>query len=220
MLIKEQSVQGVILNDLSLLDDRTPLHPNVSHYFPIHGALTGKDWNIVGIRRGEDHTAAGASCPIQKNAAADVSGILRSGIACKECAPGYIRLITGNSLSPETGVLIHIGVSCGDGILVNPAIIPRCGGQIALTLYETAQVSVFHLRANIPQGTDTAEKGIFFMADVGDFIFAVCRSATPPKILDYRSWLGFRFFFCSDDFLGQNHPLIIERFVSLDLLFS
>ena len=75
-LIEKQSVQGVILNDLSLLNDRFPLHPNVSHYFPIHGALTGKDGNIVRIRRGENHTAAGASCPIQKNAAADVSRIL------------------------------------------------------------------------------------------------------------------------------------------------
>ena len=116
MRIKEQSVQGVILNDLSLLYDRVPLHPNVSHYFSIHGALTGKDWNIVRIRRREDHTAAGASCPIQKNAAADVSCILRSGITGQECIPGYICLIIGNSLSPETGVLIHIGVSCGDGI--------------------------------------------------------------------------------------------------------
>lgn len=184
MLIKEQSVQGVILNDLSLLDDRAPLHPNVSHYFSIHGALTGKDWNIVRIRRRENHTAAGASCPIQENAAADISCILRSGIACKECAPGYIRLITDNSLSPEAGSLIYITISCCDGVIVDPRFIPWRGGQIALTLHETAQVSGFHLRANIPQGTNTAEKGIFFMADVGDFIFAVCRSATPPKILD------------------------------------
>lgn len=138
----------------------------------------------MGIRRRKDHTAAGASRLIQKNTSADISAILRSGSSGQECVPGHIRLVTGNSLTPEVGVLIHIGVSGGDGILVNPGIISRHGRQIALTLHETAQVSVFHLRANIPQGTDTAEKGIFFMADVGDFIFAVCRSATPPKILD------------------------------------
>lgn len=112
-----------------------------------------------------------------EDCAPDIGVILRTGMARQEGPPGHIGMTAGNGIPPQVGALVHIGVIAGNGVVKKPGIIPRPEGQVVLALHKAAQSPGFDLAADVPQGTNAVEKGVFFMGDLGDLIFLICNSS-------------------------------------------
>ena len=93
----------------------------------------------------------------------------------KDRTVGHIGAVTGDRGIAQRGILIHIGVSRCDSVIEYPGAVGRVGFQITFTLHKAAQIPRFHLVANIPQRTDAAEEGIFFVGNVSDLIFQIAR---------------------------------------------
>ncbi|ERI71307.1 hypothetical protein HMPREF0239_03354, partial [Clostridium sp. ATCC BAA-442] len=106
-------------------------------------------------------------------AAPNIGVVLRTGMATQGGVLGNIGVPAGDGLSKQSRVLIHIGVVTRNGVAKDPGIISRLKGQVALALYEAAQLPGLHLLPDIPQGPDAVEKGIFLMGDIGQFVFLI-----------------------------------------------
>ena len=105
--------------------------------------------------------------------APDIGVILHPGMARQEGSTGHIGMTAGNGIPPQVGALVRIGVIAGDGVVKEPGIIPRPEGQVVLALYKAAKSPGLDLAADVPQGPDAVEKGIFLMGDIGQFVFLI-----------------------------------------------
>ena len=109
--------------------------------------------------------------------APDIGVILHPGMARQEGSTGHIGMTAGNGIPPQVGALVHIGAIAGDGVVKDPGIIPRPEGQVVRALYKAAKSSGLDLAADVPQGSDAVEEGVFFMGDFCDLVFLICNSS-------------------------------------------
>ena len=121
----------------------------------------------------DDHGEAGRPGVVSENSTPDVGVILRAGMAHQDRAPRHIGISAGSGAAPKGCVFIHIGVIAGYGVIKQPGVITCLEGQVALGLYKPTQVTGLDLAADVPQGTDPVEEGIFLMGDIRDLVFLI-----------------------------------------------
>ena len=90
---------------------------------------------------------------------------------------GYtvLRLVTGDGPVTQAGIFVHRGGPGGDGVAENPGGVALLLGEVAFRLHKTAQIPGPHLNADVSQGADAVEEGVFLMGDVCDLVLFVVR---------------------------------------------
>ena len=123
----------------------------------------------------KDQGGAGGPGLLAQNRAPNVRGVLRPGVAGQRAPLRYIRLVTGDGPVTQAGIFVHRGGPGGDGVAENPGDVALLLGEVAFRLHKTAQIPGPHLNADVSQGADAVEKGIFFVGDIGDLKFFTAR---------------------------------------------